>query len=251
MFFVEYWAGILFFISCIFIIVYEYFLKSMNPWWTNADINGYMTSMLAYGYIASYVVYFLTVYRPLIKERRKNQNYIHKQMNFLIRDMNSIFEYKKIQDMKSKDQVEVLDGLKEIYDFNKEMEILIKLDQNKISEFCNSIYPLKEAPTMKIFINEDNEFSTKQENWAALLKRKAEDTTKNIKNLYQFAHLLKLEEIDLLNSIEYSTYIQTVLNSNKGISALRSKRENWYTLTHPMYEYYELLSRVENLYSIK
>ncbi|MGX5621292.1 hypothetical protein ACWKTB_21500 [Bacillus cereus] len=236
----KYWAEILFSFSLIFIISYEYWLKNMNPWWRTAEVSGYIADMLAYGYVASYVVYFLTVYLPQRKEKKKNNEYLLKQMGFLIKDFNDIHSY-YIQLKNDKTGI-ATDGVDEIYDYNSDPKKLVSLSEEDILEMCKFIYPLKDAPTTRIGYNEKMEFYTKQETWAELLKRFGDKSIDLIRNLYQFSHLLDIEDIKLLNKIEYSTYIQTVCNYNKGFSALVIKRSTWEGLGKPMHEYYLFLN---------
>ncbi|WP_045521345.1 putative phage abortive infection protein [Neobacillus niacini] len=68
------WKEILFFFSILFILLYENLLKNIGPWWTNADVYGYITSLLAYGYIVIYFIYYLRVQRSLMEKEKSKEN---------------------------------------------------------------------------------------------------------------------------------------------------------------------------------
>ncbi|QMT16238.1 hypothetical protein H1Q58_09630 [Planococcus maritimus] len=242
----KYWAEISLIISFSFVIIYEYFLKSMKPLWHTADISGYIFNILAFGYIASYFVYFLTVFLPLKKEKKKNSKYLTKQMSFLIKDFNDIYNYYLVRDEKN-----FTDGVNEIREFSAEIIPLVSLEEKDICEICYNIFPGKQAPTTLFGYDENMVFYTKDENWGELLQRYGNRTTEMIKNLYQFSHLLDIDDIALLNEIEYSTYIQTVCNFNRGHAALHIKRKNWETLAKSMFEHYEKLNKINSRISKK
>ena len=226
--------------SFVYILIYEYILKGIDPIFPKADITGYIVSMLAYGYLASYMVYFLTVYIPLKRERIKNQEFISKQMGFLIKEFNEvIFLYSYHKTEKTNDLVRM-----EVRNYLKGPEELYIFDKKEISNLCTYIYPTRQTKTLKFILDENNNVQSVNETWGDLLFRLATKTKDTIRSLYLFSHLLDIEDIKLLNHIEFSVFIQLLENYDKGEVAIKTSNKDWSSISDDMYNYYTLLEEL-------